>query len=265
MKLSVITICFNNPEELKKTLQSLSFQTLQDFEVVVVDGGSKEDLVQVIKDNDRIINNWVSEPDKGLYDAMNKGMMMSTGDYVIFINSGDELQDKDVLKDIIDTISETNKSYDLYFGRTNMYNGVNSCLRPDVLKEDITEEWKQNNIPVQNTIFFSKKIYQHKKFSLDYPLSADSFFIKECFKEYSSYFIDRTISKFELGGVSNYYQNWGHFKKHLKDKLALNRAIKSRPDAIIYLSLFISYLCCQILTPEQYFKFQIKYLKRKFS
>ncbi len=84
MKLSIITINFNNAVGLKKTIESVVNQTSNDFEYIVIDGGSKDGSIDIIKKYDSKINYWISEPDNGIYHAMNKGILLAKGDYLEF-------------------------------------------------------------------------------------------------------------------------------------------------------------------------------------
>ena len=89
MKLSVITINYNNKEGLKKTIESVVSQIYQDFEYIVVDGGSTDGSIDIIREYDKHIDFWISEPDRGIYNAMNKGIKFSHGEFCLFLNSGD--------------------------------------------------------------------------------------------------------------------------------------------------------------------------------
>lgn len=97
-KISVITINYNNRDGLRKTIESVVNQTYNDFEYIIIDGGSTDGSVDVIKEYDGRIDYWVSEPDKGIYNAMNKGIDVAKGEYCIFINSGDYLNSCEVLQ-----------------------------------------------------------------------------------------------------------------------------------------------------------------------
>lgn len=99
-KLSIITINFNNSFGLQKTIQSVIEQTYSDFEFIVIDGGSSDSSVDVIKQYADKIAYWESEPDKGIYHAMNKGIKKAKGEYCLFLNSGDYLVNNDVLKNV---------------------------------------------------------------------------------------------------------------------------------------------------------------------
>ncbi|MFR9166876.1 MAG: glycosyltransferase family 2 protein [Dysgonomonas sp.] len=98
MKLSIITINLNNSSGLLKTIESVENQTFRDFEFIVIDGGSKDNSVEHIKKYEDKISYWISEPDKGIYNAMNKGIAKATGEYCYFLNSGDFLIDNSVLE-----------------------------------------------------------------------------------------------------------------------------------------------------------------------
>jgi glycosyltransferase involved in cell wall biosynthesis len=89
MKLSVITINYNNAIGLRKTIESVVNQTFRDYEYIIIDGGSTDGSVDVIKEYADKIDYWVSEPDKGIYNAMNKGVAAAHGEYTNFLNSGD--------------------------------------------------------------------------------------------------------------------------------------------------------------------------------
>ena len=102
MKLSIITVNLNNKAGLQKTIDSVISQTFKDYEWIVIDGGSTDGSKELIEKYSDHISYWVSEPDKGIYNAMNKGIKKSNGDYLLFLNSGDELYNKDVLANIFD-------------------------------------------------------------------------------------------------------------------------------------------------------------------
>ena len=106
MKLSIITINYNNAAGLRKTIESVVNQTHANFEYIVIDGASTDESVNIIEEYAHKIDYWVSEPDTGIYNAMNKGIRMATGDYIHFLNSGDWLVDENVVKDVLDSIPD---------------------------------------------------------------------------------------------------------------------------------------------------------------
>lgn len=102
MKYSIITVNFNNKEGLRKTIESVIHQTFRDFEFIVIDGGSTDGSKDILMEYDAQIDYWVSEPDGGIYQGMNKGIKRSKGDYLNFMNSGDCFYDTDVLQKVVD-------------------------------------------------------------------------------------------------------------------------------------------------------------------
>lgn len=110
-KLSIITINLNNAKGLRKTIESAVSQTSNDFEYIVIDGGSTDGSVEVIKQYSDKITCWVSEPDKGIYNAMNKGIIKATGDYCQFLNSGDSLVSDDVTERMLSDMPDCSILY----------------------------------------------------------------------------------------------------------------------------------------------------------
>jgi glycosyltransferase involved in cell wall biosynthesis len=103
MRLSIITINYNNAEELAKTMSSVFEQTWTSFEYLIIDGGSTDNSVEVIKNHQDKLAYWVSEPDAGIYNAMNKGIHKATGEYLLMLNAGDVLCDNEVLAQVFST------------------------------------------------------------------------------------------------------------------------------------------------------------------
>ena len=98
MKISVVTVCYNSVDSIEETMLSVLNQTYSDVEYIIIDGGSTDGTVDIIKKYaDRLVY-WVSEPDKGIYDAMNKGIAAATGDYINFMNSGDRFASTNVIE-----------------------------------------------------------------------------------------------------------------------------------------------------------------------
>ena len=99
-QLSIITINYNNLAGLQKTFESVFNQTFQDFEYIVIDGGSTDGSKELIEQYHDKIDYWVSEPDSGIYNAMNKGIVRANGEYLQFLNSGDSLLGENILKNV---------------------------------------------------------------------------------------------------------------------------------------------------------------------
>lgn len=101
-KITVVTVCYNAVKEIEKTIQSVINQTYDNVEYIIVDGGSTDGTLDIIRKYSSRITRWVSEPDKGIFDAMNKSARMATGEYINFMNAGDLFFDEKVLADVFD-------------------------------------------------------------------------------------------------------------------------------------------------------------------
>ena len=108
MKISLITVTYNSEKYLSQCIESVQRQTYKNIEHIIVDGKSTDRTVSIIKNYESSISKWVSEPDKGMYDAINKGMAMATGDVIGLLNSDDMLYAEDVIENIVATFETEN-------------------------------------------------------------------------------------------------------------------------------------------------------------
>ncbi|HDY89306.1 MAG TPA: glycosyltransferase, partial [bacterium] len=122
--LSIITVTYNAEACLEKTIQSVINQTYKNIEYIIIDGGSSDKTLSIIKKYKKYIKYCISEPDKGIYDAMNKGIKIAKGDYINFLNAGDFYYENNVLSYLFDNLD---KSVDLLYGDSYLIdqNGVN--------------------------------------------------------------------------------------------------------------------------------------------
>ena len=100
MKISIITVSYNAAKTIEQTISSVVNQTYQDIEYIIIDGGSTDGTMDIIRKYEDRIAYWISEPDKGIYDAMNKGIDVATGDYVYFLGADDRLVDANIIDKI---------------------------------------------------------------------------------------------------------------------------------------------------------------------
>ena len=129
MRLSIITINLNNANGLRKTIESVINQTFTDYEYIIIDGGSTDGSVDVIREFAEKITFWVSEPDKGIYNAMNKGIIKAKGEYYLFLNSGDFFHNKKVLATVIPKLIDSDVVYgNIIFLPPDFYNNANQQL-----------------------------------------------------------------------------------------------------------------------------------------
>jgi len=116
--VSVITVVYNNKNHIEKTIQSIAAQHFKNYEHVIIDGGSTDGTLEIIQKYSHRLGYFISEPDKGIYDAMNKGIRAARGEYIWFINSGDLIESADTMQHIF----SRNDQADIYYGETNLIN-----------------------------------------------------------------------------------------------------------------------------------------------
>lgn len=198
--ISIITIVFNGGATLEKTIQSIAAQTFRNIEYIVVDGASTDSTIDIIKRHQNTVTKWVSEPDKGLYDAMNKGIDMATGDYLWFINSGDEIY----CPETIEQLFASGDSADVYYGDTVMIdaNGNEIGQRRLAPPENLTWKDFKNGMLVSHQSFICRKsVAGH--YNLEYRFSADFEWCLLALKNAGSITNSHlTLSRFLDGGLT---------------------------------------------------------------
>ena len=201
MKFSIITVNFNNPEGLERTIRSVINQTSTDYEYIVVDGDSTKGDVEVIHKYEPYINSWVSEKDTGIYNAMNKGVRMASGEYCLFINSGDELYSPSMLEEV----AAKGISADFVQGVICRPGKKETFVNPPQEK-DITLGWYVwgNNNYHQASLIKRDLLIAHPYDEVLKVASDLKFNVEVLIKHGCSYQpIDVVIAKYEYGGVSS--------------------------------------------------------------
>ena len=201
MKLSIITINYNDKNGLEKTINSVLNQTFQDFEYIIIDGGSTDGSLEVIEKYKSKIDIVVSEPDKGVYNAMNKGIRASKGEFVIFMNGGDYFLNDLVLEEITPML---NDEFDVYYG-----NNYNSKIEnhKKILKypEKLDFSFFYHRTISHQSTFIRKTLFdEHFYYNEDYKICSDwEFFIYTfCCKNVPYKYLDKVISVFDCNGIS---------------------------------------------------------------
>lgn len=201
MTCSVVTVCYNASKLLEKTILSVIGQTSKSIDYVIIDGGSSDgskDIIEKYKDR---INYYVSEPDQGIYDAMNKGINAATGDYLIFLNVGDVLCQADVLEKVEKYIKSSGSKYDVIYGDViYKYAFGNKHVASKNLK------WiKYDMVFSHQSVFVKTEILKKRLFNLNYHLAADYDFLLWAYvKKLSFANIGMPISVIDAGGGATY-------------------------------------------------------------
>lgn len=175
-KISLITITYNSEKTLVDTIQSVLNQTYPNIEYIIVDGASKDKTVSIIKEYEPYFGErmkWISEPDKGLYDAMSKGIRMATGDVVGILNSDDFFTSKEVLQQVANAFIQDEKP-DAVYGDVHFVHpeNLNKCVR-----------------------YYSSKVFRRSLMKLGFMPAHPSFYLRrECFEKYGLYKTDYKIA-----------------------------------------------------------------------
>ena len=205
MKYSIITVNFNNIEGLRKTIESVIHQTFHDFEFIVIDGGSTDGSTDVLKKYDAQINYWVSEPDGGIYQGMNKGIKKATGEYLNFMNSGDCFYNEEVLQHVFNK----HLTCDIIVGKDYHYDpqtqqGFSTILPPRISMLTFYVQ----TLPHQST-FFKRDLFSNTFYDESLKIVADiKFYIQKiCVEDCSIELIEEIICKREPDGISKSYND----------------------------------------------------------
>lgn len=218
MKLSIITINYNDAAGLRKTLESISPKLKTNVELIVIDGGSTDKSVEVIHCFENKISYWVSEPDKGVYHAMNKGIEVAKGEYIAFINSGDSLLIDADMEDVLNRAS----GEDIIYHNLEIVDGVHYTIKKYPSKLDF-KYFLQDTIPHTGTLIKKELFSRYGLYNEYFKIVSDWAFFMDCVLIYNcSYkYIDSCFATFQLDGISsdpeNYKLLWQEKEEHIKE------------------------------------------------
>lgn len=217
-KISIITIVYNNVKDIEYTILSVLNQTYQHIEYIIIDGASNDGTLDVINSYRGSIDVVISEKDKGIYDAMNKGLALATGDYVLFLNSGDELYDNNTIQTIVDK----GNNADIIYGETKLVDENRKIVGDRRHKAPETFDWKSFKYGMNvchQAIYVKKEIAS--PYDLNYQLSADiDWVIRAAKKAKSAQNVNTYVARYLVGGMSqkrhkqSLKERFDIFKKH---------------------------------------------------
>lgn len=207
MKISIITVVYNNEATIRQAIESVLNQSYSAIEYIIIDGNSKDLTVSIIEEYKDKLGFFSSEPDKGLYDAMNKGIKAATGDVIGILNSDDLYQDNEVIKDIMNLFN-SDSGLDIVYGNLVYVKKeqVDQVVRNWKSKEYYAKFFDDGNVPPHPSLFLKKSVYEKVGFfDLNFKLAADYEFMFRVFKKhnFNAKYIDRLIVKMRLGGETN--------------------------------------------------------------
>ncbi len=204
MRVSIITASFNNEKTIKKTLESVKNQKYKEIEHIIIDGNSTDNTIKIAKKY-KHIDKIISEKDKGIYYALNKGIQISTGEIIGFLHADDFLANNSIIEKIISVFKNkiTDAVYgDLEYVSSNSANKIIRYWKSNQFTEGMLEKgW----MPPHPTLYVKKRLYTETGlFNTDYKISADYDFMLRIFsKKINSEYLPEVIVKMRIGGVSN--------------------------------------------------------------
>ena len=230
MIVTIITVCRNHAKELERTIRSVESQTWQEKEYLVIDGASTDDSLDVIKAHEASITRWVSEPDQGIYDAMNKGVKMAQGEWVIFMNAGDTFAGDDTLQRVFGNPLDA----DVIYG---------DVIKGELVKKAEAPRNAHRMFYCHQSAFVRTSCLREFPFDIRHRMSADFKQVKQLFlsgKRFRQ--LDFPVANFDTQGVSNRNRSAG-----LYDNIQVIRETDRLWEQMRLLPrLWITYLICRI-------------------
>ena len=228
--VTIVTVAYNALEALQKTATSVESQTFHNFEYIIVDGGSSDGTPLWLKTHQSQLLTWVSEPDKGIYDAMNKGVRMAHGEWVLFMNAGDCFASDDVLERVFHTLPAT----DVIYG---------DVVKDGVVKKASSPHNAHRMFFCHQSCFVRKSCLSEYPFDTKHKMSADFKLIKQLWYAHKSFLqLDFPIADFDTKGISNTRRSDG-----IMDNIHVIQEVDKITEQIKFIPrLFFTYIICRI-------------------
>jgi len=205
VKVSIVTVVWNNKDTIKYAIESVLSQTYPNVEYIIIDGASTDSTIEIIKGYGNKINKFISEPDHGIYDAMNKGLKLATGDVIGILNSDDMYINNHIIEKIIKIFELHNVDSlfaDLVFVRSD---NLERTIRYYDSSKCLPNNFKKALYPAHPTFFVKREIYEkYGYFKTDYKIAADFDLMARFLYTHniSYYYLQEPIIKMRIGGVS---------------------------------------------------------------
>lgn len=197
--ITIITVVFNCEKYLEETIQSVINQTYDNVEYIIIDGGSTDGTLEIIKKYDDKIDYWVSEKDSGIYDAMNKGIAVATGEWINFMNAGDSFYDNSILEKFF--LQNDLKNVGILYGNHAVKNETNS----EIVEVDVKNyNWKRNIPFCHQSLFVKRELLKNNLFDLQLKIAADyDQFLRLKSKNLEILHLPLVVSTYLDGGISS--------------------------------------------------------------
>jgi glycosyltransferase involved in cell wall biosynthesis len=206
LKISVITVCYNSGSTIKDAIESVIAQDYPNIEYIIVDGGSKDDTKSIVDSYSQYISKYISEPDGGIYDAMNKAIKMATGDVIGLLNSDDFYYSSQVVSDIANCFSNKVET-DIIYGNISYVNQHNTdkIIRTVKSKPYYNSFFEDGEIVPHPTFFVKRKVYEQLgNYDLSFKFAADYEYTLRALKihGFKAYYLDQFLVKMRMGGAT---------------------------------------------------------------
>lgn len=218
VKFSIVTVCYNSSATIEETILSVINQTYTNVEYIIIDGSSTDGTQNIINKYRNKIAYYSSEPDEGVYDAMNKALKVATGDFLLFLGADDHFMAYTVLRDVSNMISEYDSVY---------YGDVFRNTRNDIYKG----RFGKYKISLENichqSIFYPRSVYQKYCYNTDYRIYADYYYNLSIFPHVLFKYIPLTITYYNCGGLSS-------TSKDAKFELVVNKFVLQQNGVVAW-------------------------------
>jgi glycosyltransferase involved in cell wall biosynthesis len=205
MKISIITICFNSEKTISDTIKSVLSQTYKNIEYIIVDGESTDNTIHIIQSFGNSISKFVSAKDNGIYDAMNKGIALATGDIIGILNSDDVFFDNGVVENVVKEF-DGDKTIDCVYGNILFYDSsLQKVVRAWKNKPYSKYYFEKGEVPPHPALFVKANLYKEVGlYKTNFKISADQEFMLRILKvhQYKSSYINQNLVRMRIGGVS---------------------------------------------------------------
>ncbi|MDT0135479.1 glycosyltransferase [Providencia huaxiensis] len=251
MKISIITICRNNPSEMVRTINGYLSYLSSDIEAIIIDGSDNDSCIEAFRYLNTPLKhiNFFKQTSKGLYAAMNEGIAKAKGDSLIFMNSGDTFSSSFDLFCFLEKYSFLLKSH-IIFGNAKLYYKDYYKYHKWDRIEPIGKKWR----PSHQAIFMPRSFLSENKFSESLKVSADTELQIKAFNYLKYIYIDETICEFELGGISSYPKTLKMTIKHCNELISTRKIENYWPKFLIYIKQVIKLAVIKVIGYRNYLR-----------
>ena len=256
MKISIITVCYNCQETISFTLNSVLNQDYKNIEHIIIDGASTDNTINIINQYNFKNKKFISEKDKGIYDAMNKGISIATGDIITVLNSDDIYQNNSTITDVVKIIKEF-PNEKIYIGNVIFFKNNNFTNISRIYSSKFFKKWMLNIgvMPPHPSAFIRKEIYKIYKYDTKFKIASDFEFFLRLFKinNYNFKYLDHIIVRMRTGGISG-----KNILSYLISTIEIAKAFKKN-------KLFSNYLFILFRIPFKISQFNVFFKKKRIN